>query len=274
MNPPTPPFAVKPPARDSAPARPTELSADDVPQGRKRMRWAIHPLRLDGPWSGFVLAQAYPVRPDPSPYRSIVEAILRLLPESRPPFVPEAFLQMRRLDFRNDIPAVQEHSDILGDYGLGYFPHLPPPTRWKKEDFLDLFPPQKLRPMAHDIMQVDGGPDAVGIVRDRFLGSGAFAQVFCDRANTFYAKATALFKPQITDKLIRTFPYLAPMLVRRAVENATPDELEAWTCGASLYLRESEEDNGLLVLRRGEVDPLLRDLAEGRILPEAEFLLG
>jgi hypothetical protein len=64
------------------------------------------------------------------------------------------------------------------------------------------------------------------------------------------------------------------MLVRHAVENATADEMDAWTCGASLYLRESVEDNGLFLLRRGDVAPLLRDLSEGHILPEAEFLLG
>jgi hypothetical protein len=37
------------------------------------------------------------------------------------------------------IPAVQEHCDILGDDGLGYFAHLPLPTRGKREDLLGLF---------------------------------------------------------------------------------------------------------------------------------------
>ena len=254
------------------------MNTIDAAEAEVRQRWALQPLRLDASlgnvWSGFVLTQPYPVAPDRAAYNGVVKAITALLPESRTPFVAEAFLQMDRIDFRKDTPVVQQYSGILGDYGLGIYPRLPPPSRWTREEVLELFSPQKLRPLANDIMNVDGGPAAVDTIRDLFLGSGAFVQAFCATADTFYARATAIFKPTITDKLMRTFRYHAPLLQRLSVESATTEELDSWSCGAALYMRESVEDNGLLVLRRGPVEGVLRSLVEGTAYPHATFLLG
>ena len=245
---------------------------EDKLQG-KTPRWALHRLQSNGPWNGFVMTQPYPIAEDRSAYRQAVAAILGSMPESRPPATAQAFLQMDRIDFRKDTPVVQQHSAILGDYGLGIYPQLPPPAKWTREEFSSLFHPQKLRPLAHDIMRVDSNAEDIATIRDLFLGSGAYAQVFCASGTSFYQAATALFKPLITDKLMRTFPYHAPLLQRSAVESCTPAQLDAWACGAVVYLRESVEDHGLLVLRRGELEPVLKGLADGHTYPQAKFLL-
>jgi hypothetical protein len=241
----------------------------------KRERWRLEPLqRLAGSWTGFLLKQKFPIADDRRPYQNVVRAIANGLPEGNPPFAAEAFLQMDRIDFRDDIPLVQANAAILGDYGLGYFPHLPPPTTWTKEEFQELFPPAKLRPLFNDVMKVRSDERAIQTIQNLFLGSGAYAQAFCSQPDSFYRLATATFKPLIADKMMRMFRYYAPQLQRNAVEGASMDAMEQWSCGARLYLRESNEDGGLLVLRRGETEPLLRDLMEGRAYPAADFVLS
>lgn len=241
----------------------------------KRERWRIEPLqRLPGSWTGFLLKQKFPIAGDRKTYQNVVRTVIDGLPESRPPFAAEAFLQMDRIDFRADIPLVQANAAILGDYGLGYFPHLPPPTTWTKEEFQELFPPAKLRPLFNDVMKVRSGGEAIQKIQSLFLGSGAYAQAFCSQPDSFYRSATATFKPLIEDRMMRMFRYYAPQLQRNAVEGASAEEMEQWTCGARLYARESNEDGGLLVLRRGETESLLRDLVEGRAYPAMDFVLS
>lgn len=240
-----------------------------------RTRWAIQHVKAPAPWSAVVLTQPFPVPVERRlAYRRIVDTLLRLLPEAQPPYELEAFLQMDRIDHRKESSLLRDMGSLLGDYGLGYYPDQPPPTTWTKEEVLALFPPAKLRPLFYNVIQVESDQAAVNKAQDIFLGGGAFVRAFCAEKNVFYPRATTQFKPLVAERKLRMFPYYAVQLTRHAVETVDAVTIDAWACGAQLYLRESNEDNGLLILRKGDLIPVFNELIHGNHLPDAEFLTG
>ena len=238
-------------------------------------RWAVQHLKAPAPWSAVVLTQPFPVPAERRPaYRQFVDTLLRLLPEAQSPYELEAFLQMDRIDHRKESSLLRDLGSLLGDYGLGYYPDQPPPTTWTTEEVLALFPPAKLRPLFYNVMRVQPDQASVNKIQGIFLGGGAFVRAFCAGKDVFYARATTQFKPLVAERKLRMFPYYAVQLTRHAIETADTVTMDAWTCGAQLYLRESNEDNGLLILRKGDLIPVFNELIHNNHLPDAEFLTG
>ena len=250
-----------------------EVFASVAEGGSRRKKWTIHLLALQEGWSGFLLPQSFPIAGDRGDYTALFHALLDSASDTRAPNEIQAFLMMDRIDFRRETPIVQQHTQHLGDYGLGIYPEQGAPTTWTKEEFLDKVAPEKLRPLAHDVMKVDGDAKAIAEIRRGFLGSGAYVELYCPPDTAFYRNATNQFKPGITDPILRTFPYHAPLLTRQALEAASAERLNEWSCGAALYARESVEDGGLLVLSRGDLRPMLAQWTEQPPLPEVEIVV-
>jgi hypothetical protein len=85
-----------------------------------------------------------------------------------------------------------------------------------------------------------------------------------DDGATFLERATSLLLPQLTDRTFTGYPFYVPLLEFGSLARATSDQLETWLCGASLYIRESFEDTGILIVSREPLAPLLEGLG-GRL---------
>jgi len=88
-----------------------------------------------------------------------------------------------------------------------------------------------------------------------------------DNAAVFLKNAMDLLLPPIDDPTYTCFPFYLPLLERKSVLGATPEALDSWFCGASLYIRESVEDTGLLIASKVPLGPLFRNM-RGRPEPE------
>jgi len=246
------------------------------PRKVARVRWAVQPVKAPAGWGAVVITQAFPVPPERLPdYRLLMDTLLKLAPEAQSTG-EEAFLQMDRIHFKEQASLFRTLGSKTGDFGLGYYPDQPAPTTWSRAEFLKAMPPAKLRPLFHEVMKVETIiQDAVLTLSHHFLGGGAWVHLFCKDRDVFYKRATEQFKPLATaNHAFQMFPYFAPLLTRHAIETVDTATLDAWSCEAQLYLRESSEDNGLLILRRGDCKPIFRQMIEESLLPDTEFLTG
>lgn len=223
---------------------------------KRRTRYVLRPLALTGTIQGLILQQRFPAE-DAAAYSSALSALLNTFEQSLSALKREAFVQIAETG-RAGSQAIRELGAMVDDYGLGIHSEAEPPRTWNRDDFEWVTLNDQLPPLFLEIMRASAlRPGAIEAVHACFLGTGAYAEISTNSTFNFYAEATALFKPRITNRTARMFPYHAPILRRRAVELAPPEVLQQWLCGAKLYLREAVEEDGVLLLYKGEIAPIL-----------------
>jgi hypothetical protein len=159
------------------------------------------------------------------------------------------WIQGENLHEGNAADLVREHGAYwLPDTGLGVWPDREPPRLWIAEDFQDLDPGQKPRPLMYTVFHVSGGPEACEHALSTLAGSGTLMCALLEKTpDKYHEKATAQFLPAIRDEALRGHPFYVPLLAARSCENAA---MSSWLDGVLVYARESTEDNGILVLSR------------------------
>jgi hypothetical protein len=184
---------------------------------------------------------------------------------------PQVFLQVEQSDdpeFRN--LYARKAAKWMPELGLGIWPDREPPVCWSEEEFKKLNPGEKLRAPLHQILWISGPLEVRAEASFAMLPFGPLLQIMtADDGETFLEKATALLLPPLTDRTFTCYPFYVPLLEFRSLAPATPRELETWLCGASLYVRESFEDNGILIVSRESLTPVLEELG-GRLEASAE----
>jgi hypothetical protein len=144
--------------------------------------------------------------------------------------------------------------------GLGVWPDRPAPTIWTPKDFANLVPGEKLRTLRNHVFQITRSPEAREEARHTMLGWGSVIQIMLPATEKrFFDNTRALLLPRITDPCFNCFPYYLPLLERKSLGVHT-EALESWICGASIYLRESPEDTGVLIVSRVSLQPILETL--------------
>jgi hypothetical protein len=150
--------------------------------------------------------------------------------------------------------------------GLGVWPDREPPRLWTKEDFFDLEPGQLPKPIMYKVFRVKPCTDAPELM----AGSGTVLHIMIqDGPEGFFKRAMDLLLPPIQQRAFRGFRFYIPLLERKSVEGAKPEQLESWFCGASAYIRESIEDKGILIASRQPLSPILEELG-GKFEKEPE----
>jgi hypothetical protein len=149
----------------------------------------------------------------------------------------------------------------IPEVGLGVWPDREPPAVWTKEEFMNVAPGEKLRPMMYQVLRITTSQEARQQARDLMLKYGPALEIMTsDDSDTFLKKTTALLLPPIKDPSYTCFPFYVPLLEVKSLIGASPEQLEAWFCGASLYIRESFEDKGILIVSREPFGPILEKL--------------
>jgi hypothetical protein len=145
--------------------------------------------------------------------------------------------------------------------GLGVWPDRQPPTIWTKEDFRNLAPGEKPRTLMDQVFRITKSHEARVDAADTMLGLGAIVQVFTrDSGEEYLKKARALLLPPIKDPSYTCFPFYIPLLELKSMTGAASEKVESWFCGASVYMRESVEDKGVLLASSQPFDAVLRSL--------------
>lgn len=239
----------------------------------RRSRHVLRPLPLSGKVQGLVLSQRFSADNNAA-YSAALLCLLTLIEPALSSLKCEAFVQVTETG-RFGSAAIRELGASMDDYGLGIYPEMEPPRTWNRSDFERMTLNDKMPPLFFEIMRASSARiGAIAAVREKFLGTGSYSEAYCPPTVDFYGRATALFKPQIKNRTARMFPYHAPILRRRAVEVASSTDLEWWMCGSQLYVRETLEEDGVLLLYRKETEAIISQaMNKNEELTEFEFLI-
>ncbi|HEY6370007.1 MAG TPA: hypothetical protein VIX37_05470, partial [Candidatus Sulfotelmatobacter sp.] len=143
--------------------------------------------------------------------------------------------------------------------GLGVWPDREPPTLWTKQYFQSLTGDENPRPLMYQVYRLTAG--SKDKARNTMLGLGTVLQIMTrDNADAVLERMRAQLRAPIKHPSFTSFPFYVPLLEGKSVGGIPDERLQAWCCGASVYLRESVEDRAILIASSEPVTPMLREL--------------
>jgi hypothetical protein len=142
--------------------------------------------------------------------------------------------------------------------GLGLWPGRNLPALWTKEEFMALEPGQKMRKVSYKLFRAERTPKVQDSMWEVMLGLGTLLEIWLPSDDLGFFKRTREFiVPQIQERAFRNYLFYAPLLAAKDLGSVGIDQ---WLCGASAYIRESVEDQGILIATNFPLDPLLERL--------------
>lgn len=160
----------------------------------------------------------------------------------------------------------------MPDFGLGHWPHREPPSFWSEEEFKDAKPGQ-LRPMMHKMIRIEAGEAAALSAWEQMLGSGVLVRIAAASTSAWLSNSMTACLEVIPHRAFHSFPFYVSLLEGKALAGYSAQELSHWMCEAECYLRESQEDEGLLIVWSGSADSLFEQLAEDEKLSSYRWCL-
>jgi hypothetical protein len=101
----------------------------------------------------------------------------------------------------------------------------------------------------HTVFHVSGGDGAAAHARDEMIGSGTVIHVLhMESAEKYLAAMHDLLWPRITEEALRGHPFYVPLLEGRSLQHVPVETLDGWMGPATVYIRESIEDGGVLIV--------------------------
>lgn len=231
------------------------------------IRMALIPL--PSPWSGLRLqVSGFPVpEQELLPAGEFIRKAMALILQ-RDGGTPETFIQFTQLHLGGGAKRLASRGqEWLPRQGLGVWPDREPPHGWTLEELRDLLPSEKVRPLMDIVLRITSAGKQ-NDARDAMLGTGTVLQFLVPSSGEFLAAARNLLLPPITDPSYTTFAFYVPLLQGASVTNSPLKQTDLWMCGAHAFLRESPEDEGILLFARGSLDDILREAGAVRTAQE------
>jgi hypothetical protein len=148
----------------------------------------------------------------------------------------------------------------IPETGLGVWPHRPAPRMWKAEDLEELDPNSGMTTLLHSLFRVTADANARLSAMTTMAGTGCGLQLISRTESAALLRdLKELFLGFIQDRVFRIFPWYVPLIEKAVlVEPIEPLAVNALR-GISLYMRESPEDGGILIL---SAEPLAEIIAQ------------
>ena len=217
----------------------------------RRKELALQTISVPEPWTAAVIpVSGFPV-PEDERFRlreSLAEWCAEVAGKNK--LTASTWLQMNHMHLDQGAPKLSANGRTwLPMTGLGVWPDREPPRLWTKADFLDREYGQPLPPLMHTVFHISGGAEASNHARDVMIGSGTVVHVLLEGdAGQYHEAMRELLLPPITEEALRGHPFYMPLLETRSLRNVTVDVLDAWMGAARVYVRESVEDRGVLIV--------------------------
>ena len=215
---------------------------------------------VDRPYTAaFLPVEQFPV--DPRVRRELAENLIAWLEEMQAgtPLKSLTWLEMNKLPPDQGGPKVSANGRLwLPETGLGVFPHRPPPRLWSANDFLDRDYGSPMPALINTVFLVRNSEPAARHAFRTMVGGGTVTHVLTEDPGAFLEHAENELLPSIREEALRGHPFYVPLLTAAAVQAADAAQLRAWLGPAKVYLRDSTEDRGILILasRHKASDPL------------------
>jgi hypothetical protein len=232
--------------------------ADETPNSRSI---DVEAILLGEPWEVYLL----PVSEFPSPQEELIrnrELLGRLMTAlGDRQLSSEVFLDVAQVHLEDGSDRLADHArEWKPKLCLGVWPDRPAPTRWTQEELEELAPGEAPRPMMYTVLYVSGSQEARAEAFRTMLGLGSVVRVLTQNEGTFLSLAKQTLQPAIQQRPFRSFPNFMPLFDCKSLTAATSDQLERWFCGAAVYIRESPEDNGIIVASNTPLAPIFQHL--------------
>ncbi|MCX7603575.1 MAG: hypothetical protein N2036_05815 [Bryobacteraceae bacterium] len=156
----------------------------------------------------------------------------------------------------------------MPEFGAGVWLDEPPPSLWKEEEFLRHAPGAPMRPPIYQFIRLRNVAENFPGVWREIGGSGcwlAFA-VNCDPEG-FLETEAPIYRSWIADPTIQASDFFVPLLKLNTAESSLFSSRIRHLAAVSCYVRESEEDRGLVIYCESPIEPFFDGLA--RLEPSA-----
>lgn len=196
-------------------------------------------------------------------YRLMTEFLEELVSffVARRGYYHESFIQMGQARDQQTSHLFSDHArEWIPEMGLGVWPSRPAPRMWKMEDIEDMDPEKGMGTVMHSLFRVTADEKARLNAMSVMLGTGSSLQILSAVENKILLRdLKEAFLGFIQDRVFRIFPWYIPLLERANCGAAPEPFLTIIMRDISLYIRESPEDQGVLIL---SVQPLTALLAQ------------
>lgn len=223
-----------------------DLLPDELPFDGER-------LQFTAGWSGYAIPMQFPF----SRERERREILAFLWDLSFSLFTPAeaqpaAWLLMDNLHRDNAVLRLSRNArEWKPTYGLGLWPDQAPPSMLKPEDILNMEWGSRPRLPYHRVTRLHAVGNMLHDAWSTMFGTGSTILTLGPGGGDSLLNATREYlKRPITDESFQDFPFYFPLLGLNALHHATASQVDGWLGPTQLYLRESEEDNAVLLLAR------------------------
>ncbi len=204
----------------------------------------------------------YPLKGDDRTiYLELLAKLLAVL-DARFPCTRETLLHFWMMHFDAASKQLSKNGrDWQPLFGLGVWPHKPPPAVWTVDEFEATVPGDFPRPPVVMLVRLKGPPAGVANVPALLGGRGAllFAGIAGD-SEPHYRACEDYFQTFIHEPLQKAYPFHFPLFDGSTLQ-ATSAEVAGILLGrVRYYLRESAEDKGLLAIAPEPLDAVFREL--------------
>lgn len=171
----------------------------------------------------------------------------------------ESFIQIGQAREQATTHLFAENARIwMPETGLGVWPHRPAPRMWKAEDMENIESASGSGPLLNSLFRVTADGKARLSAMTTMAGTGSGLQIISHLDSTkLLNDMKEVFLGFIQDRVFRIFPWYVPLIEKAML--AEPIELLAADAmrGVTLYIRESQEDDGILILSIEPLDDIL-----------------
>jgi hypothetical protein len=160
----------------------------------------------------------------------------------------EVFLQLEQLrgkECRGQLADCGKR--WLPETGLGVWVDRPPPEKWTQEELENFVPGDKLRPIMFQVFRISTQQTFRDEARWLMLRYGSVMEILTSAGDEYLRRVKPVFLEGIVDRSYTCFPYYVPLMEAKTLANAEPNQLDRWFQSMSVYIRESFEDNGILI---------------------------
>jgi hypothetical protein len=186
----------------------------------------------------------------------------------------EVLLQAWKLTPANGSNLLSDHmAQWSPQLGLGVWPNRKPPQSWTETSFVDAaaatFRAAEPELPSHRLLRLNCKPKIRHEAAHTMRGLGTLVECFSRESfEVLQTRGKELYLPSISTRRFQHEDFYLPLLDRQSLAAArNSGELARWLCGIDLYVRESPEDTGVLIVSRAPLGPIV-EVAQ-RLLQEA-----
>jgi hypothetical protein len=240
------------------------LRSDQSVIGREEIRVyaPVNSMRLLGQRAGFhcyCIPAPAGLRPDSYDAVRVFLQELIIYHTARLGYSHESFLHIGPSADRSVTHLFADHArKWFPEVGLGVWPHRTAPRMWKAEDLEEMDPASGMAPLLYTLNRVTADAAARLDAMITMTGTGSALQIVSRaESSALFRDLKELFLDFIEDRVFRIFPWYVPLIEMAVLaEPATPLALDAMQ-NISIYIRDSPEDGGILIVSAEQIEEIL-----------------